>query len=96
VGQLAEGDAGDDARPAGLAYRLSVETAGDHREQVADEQVLEGQESVQRPHVHVLTAIPEVPPLGWRQASKWKQGDVRVEAGDVGVAVVQRVVLDPP
>jgi hypothetical protein len=75
---------------------LSVETAGDHREQVADEQVLERQEPVQRPHIDVLTAIPEVPPLGWRQAGEWEQGDVGVEASDVGVAVVQRVVLDPP
>ena len=76
--------------------RLVAEAAGDDRQEVTDEQVFEGEEPVQRPHVQVLGPVPRVPWLGGSQSCERVELDVGVEADDVGVGMVQRIVLCPP
>jgi MFS family permease len=46
-----------------LTDRLPVESTGDECHDVADEQVLEGKESVQRPDVDLLGPVPAMPRL---------------------------------
>ena len=96
MGQLAEQDPEHQAEAHRLAERLIADLLTDERCDVADQQVLDGEEPIQRPDVHVLPAEPAMPPLGGRQPRPRRQLEIGIEADDVGVAVMQDVVLDPP
>ena len=96
MSQLAEEDAQHVAETHRLTQRLLADPLTDERCHVADQQVLDREEPIQRPDVHVLPSEPAMPPLGWRQPRPRRQLEIGIEADDVGVAVVQDVVLDPP
>src|SRR5690606_17403668 len=89
-------DPGDQADRDRRADRLLADPAVDEREQIADQQVLDRQEAVQRPDVDVLPAVARPPRLAGSDTRPRPQLDVGVVADDVRVAVVQLVVLDPP
>lgn len=93
--QLA-GDEGDELEAARAGEALLADAPGDDVTKVVDEVPLDGEQRVEEPRVDVLVAVPGVARLVGREPHEGLNVDVDVEAHEVGVGVVEDVVLPVP
>ncbi len=87
-----------DQRPAAGGRELvAADAPGGELAEVVDEPPLQREEAVQQPHVEVLETVVPVARLPGREPQqRTAPFQVGVEGGDVGVGVVEHVVLAPP
>jgi hypothetical protein len=96
VGQLARQQQGQISTSGTSQQRLLADAPVDEVGEVAVGQPFERQEAVHEPQVQVLVLVPSPPRLPGGEAGEWRLADVAVDADDVGVAVVEVVVREPP
>jgi hypothetical protein len=96
VGHLAGNHSGDRAEIGSFPERLAADLASGEVHDVADDQVLEGEEPVQGPQVDVLVSMPAPPWLPRGEPGEGSLRYVAVDSIDVGRTVMKDVVFELP